>query len=193
MARYHGVTTETVKRLFVDAGAVYLNYDETDERLLGATRGGNTFTIEQDVREIELDGARGPVKGLRRIIEVRAQIVANLLELTADNLKIALAGSTMEDYPDELEKTHDKITRKHTIEDSDYLKNVALVGEISGSQEPVICIVKNALADGNFSVNTADKDEAGLEITFTGHFDPENLDEEPWEIRFPKIGSGGGS
>ena len=37
MARYHGVTTETVKRLFVDAGAVYLNYDETDERLLGAS------------------------------------------------------------------------------------------------------------------------------------------------------------
>ena len=48
MARYHGVTTETVKRLFVDAGAVYVNYDEPDERLLGATRGGNTFTIEQE-------------------------------------------------------------------------------------------------------------------------------------------------
>ena len=190
MARYHGVTTETVKRLFVDAGAVYLNYDELDERLLGATRGGNTFTIEQDVREIEVDGARGPVKGLRRIIEVRAQIVANLLEMTTENLKAALAGATVDENTN---TTHDIITRELTIKDSDYLKNVALVGEISGSQEPVICIVKNALADGNFSVNTADKDEAGIEVTFTGHFDPENLDEEPWEIRFPKMAGGGGS
>lgn len=189
MTKYHGITTETVKRLFVDAGAVYLNYDETDERLLGATRGGNTFTIEQEVREIEIDGARGPVKGLRRVVSVRAQIVANLLEMTTENLKAALAGATVEENG-----THDIITRKLTIKDSDYLKNVALVGEISGSQEPVICIVKNALSDGNFSVNTADKDEAGLEVTFTGHFDPENLDEEPWEIRFPKITtSGGGS
>ena len=188
MTKYHGITTETVKRLFVDAGAVYLNYDETDERLLGATRGGNTFTIEQEVREIEVDGARGPVKGLRRVTSVRAQIVANLLEMTTENLKAALAGATVEENG-----THDIITRKLTIEDSDYLKNVALVGEISGSQEPVICIVKNALSDGNFSVNTADKDEAGLEVTFTGHFDPDKMDEEPWEIRFPKIASGGGS
>ncbi len=187
MTKYHGVTTETVKRLFLDAGAVYLNYGETEERLLGATNDGNTFTIEQDVREIEVDGARGPVKGLRRIIEVRAQIVANLLELTAENLKTALAGSTMEDYPDGEEKTHDKISRKLTIADTDYIGNVALVGEISGSQEPVICIIKNALVDGNFNIDTADKEEAGLEVTFTGHFDPDEMDEEPWEIRFPVI------
>lgn len=190
MTKYHGVTTETVKRLFLDAGAVYLNYGETEERLLGATNDGNTFTIEQDVREIEVDGARGPVKGLRRIIEVRAQIVANLLELTAENLKTALAGSTMEDYPDGEEKTHDKISRKLTIADTDYIGNVALVGEISGSQEPVICIIKNALVDGNFNIDTADKEEAGLEVTFTGHFDPADMDDEPWEIRFPVIGEG---
>src|SRR5690554_6860688 len=103
MARQHGITTETVKRLFLDAGAVYLNYGETEERLLGATNDGNTFTIEQDVREIEVDGARGPVKGLRRIVEVRAQIVANLLELTAENLKTALAGSRSEEHTSELQ------------------------------------------------------------------------------------------
>jgi len=41
-----GVTTNTVKRFFVDAGAVYLNYGvEGEEKLLGATKGGNVFTI----------------------------------------------------------------------------------------------------------------------------------------------------
>ena len=190
MNRYHGITTETAKRLLVDAGAIYINYGETDERLLGATNDGNTFTIEQDIREVEVDGARGPVKGLRRIIEVRAQIVANLLEMTADNLQLALAGSTKADYPDDGTKEYDSITRKTAIGEDAYIDNVALVGEISGSKKPVICMVKNALSDENLSIETVDKDEAGLQITFTGHFDPADLDEEPWEIRFPVMGEG---
>ena len=56
----HGVTKETVKNLFVDAGAIYINFGENDERLLGATREGNNFKIEQEVREMEFDGQRVP-------------------------------------------------------------------------------------------------------------------------------------
>jgi len=186
----HGITTETVKRFLIDAGAVYLNYEEADERLLGATRGGNQFVVEQDVREIEMDGAKGPVKGARRIIEVRAKIVANLLELTAENLQKILAGSTKEDYPSGEGKTHDKITRNTDISDSDYLVNVALVGQVSGSDNNFIGIIKNALATENMELSTEAREEGVLEVTFEGHFDPADLDTEPWEIRFPVIPSG---
>ncbi|MHA1302194.1 MAG: hypothetical protein ACTSPI_00640 [Candidatus Heimdallarchaeaceae archaeon] len=187
MASIHGVTTETVKRFLIDAGAVYLNYDEADERLLGATRGGNSFVIEQDVKEMEMDGAKGPVKGARRIIEVRARITANLLELTADNIQKALAGSAAEDYPSAEGKTHDKITRVRDISDSDYLTNVALVGRISGSDNNFIGIVKNALAVENFELTTEPREEGVIEVTFEAHFDPSDLDSEPWEIYFPVI------
>jgi len=190
MTRYHGISTETVKRFLIDAGAVYVNYGETSERLLGATRGGNQFVVEQDVKEIEMDGAKGPVKGARRIVEVRARIVANLLELTAENLKLALAGSNMADYPTSAGKTHDKITRNRDIVNSDYVTNVALVGNISGADNPFVGIIKNALAVENMELSTEAREEGVLEVTFEGHFDPSNLDAEPWEIRFPVIESG---
>jgi hypothetical protein len=184
----HGITRETVDRFIVDAGAVYVNLGEVDERPIGATRGGNSFTIEQDVRVIEMDGAKGEVKGARRVVEVHVRLTANLLEMTAENFRLALAGTTAAPYPDATAKTHDSLTRSRDIIDADYIKNIALVGKISGSDENIICICKNALADGNLELGTEDKEESTLEIQFTGHFDPEFLDVEPWEIRFPNAG-----
>jgi len=187
--KQHGVTKETVKRFLVDAGAVFVNYGETDERKLGATRGGNSFTVEQEVREMEIDGVKGKVKGARRVISVSAAIVANLIEMTAENFKLALAGLDSTDYPDTAAKTHDSLRRNREIADSDYLKNIALVGNISGTDTPIILMIYNALADGNLELSTEDKNEAGLEVTFSAHFDPADLevgdDTEPYEIRFP--------
>jgi hypothetical protein len=185
LARYHGLTNETYKRFVVDAGAVYKNYGETDEALIGATRDGNTFTIEQEIKEIAVDGQKGPVKGLRRVTRVVARITANFVEFTTDILKLALPGSTVEDYPEE-EPTHDEIKRALQIALSDYCDNIALVGNKSGTDEPIICGIKNALADGNFEVSESDGEEATISIQFTAHFDPEDLDEEPWFIRNPK-------
>jgi hypothetical protein len=181
----HGVTTETVNRFLLDAGAVYFNFDETDEALIGATRGGNQFIIEQDVREIEMDGAHGPVKGARRIIEKRARIVVNLLEVTEDNILAALPGSTSEDYPSAEGKTHNKITRIRDIQDSDYWTNVTICAKKSGSDNDFMGMIKNALADGNFELSLEDKEEGVVEIQFTAHFDPDDLDTEPWEIYDP--------
>ena len=185
MPRQHGITTETVKNLIIDAGAVYVNYGETNERLLGATRDGNSFVVEQEIREMPLDGAKGPVKGARRITSVVPRLTANLIEMSAQALQDALVGSNVADYPDSVGKTHDQITRSLQIDDTDYLTNVALVGEVHGKGEPVICMIKNGLADGNLEISTAENDEAGVSVQFTGHFDPADLDTEPWEIRYP--------
>ena len=57
MARKYGITENTYKKLIVDSGAVYLNYGEAGETLLGATRGGNTFTIETEYRDISSKGS----------------------------------------------------------------------------------------------------------------------------------------
>lgn len=181
-----GLRTETVDYFIVDAGAVYLNYELPTERLLGATRGGNSFAIEQDVREIEMDGAPGPVKGARRIIEVRPRLTTNLLEISRENLLMAIPGATSTPTPDETAATHDTITRNRNIIGTDYIENVALVGTVSGSDEPIIIIVENALQDENFEIGTEDRDESVLEVQFTGHFDPANMAQEPWRILYPR-------
>jgi hypothetical protein len=186
MARYHGITADTYKRFVVDAGAVYLDYGEVAEALLGATRDGSTFTIETEYKDMAVDGAKGPVKGSRRITAVTARLTANFIEFSSDLIQRALPGSSVADYPD-VTPTHDEITRALQIVLTDYATNITLVGEVSGSSEPIVCGVLNALADGNFEIGVTDNEEAGLSIQFTAHFDPEDLDTEPWFIRFPKI------
>jgi len=91
----HGVSTDSPDRLLIDAGAVYFNFIDADSpgTLLGATRGGNTFELARTIRKMEADGAKGPVKGMRRLEEVAATIKANMLELTAENLRRAIAGA----------------------------------------------------------------------------------------------------
>jgi hypothetical protein len=187
----HGITTETTKRFAIDSGAVFLNLGEaTGERLLGATRGGNTFTVEQEIKIIEVDGSKGPLKGARRIIESTAKIKANLLELTTANIMLAIAGATATNWTDETStpatNTHDEIRRVRNLSDIDYIKNIAIVGRVSGTNENIICMVYNALADEGLELAFEDKEEGVLEVTFTAHFDPNDLDTEPWAIRFPK-------
>jgi len=92
-----GVTSDTPGRIVIDAGAVYLDYGLTTQRLLGATRGGNEFTPGRVSRMMEVDGPKGGVKGLKRIIEVNPQITANLIELSVANLIAAIAGANQSD------------------------------------------------------------------------------------------------
>lgn len=89
----HGVSTDSPDRLLIDAGAVYLGFYDADSpgTLLGATRGGNTFELARTIRQMEADGSKGPVKGMRRIEEVVATLKVNMLEMTAENLRIAIA------------------------------------------------------------------------------------------------------
>jgi hypothetical protein len=183
------IRTETVKNLILDAGVVYVNYGLADERILGATQGGNTFVVEREIKEIEVDGAKGKVKGLRRIITENAMLTTNLREMSASNIKLALAGSTSTDVmaADGVTKTHDSIKSSGDISDADYLDNVALVAKVSGSNENVIIIVENALSDGGLTLNLEDKEENTTEVQFSAHYDPANLADVPYEVRYPVV------
>jgi hypothetical protein len=186
MNRQHGITANTYKRLVIDSGAVYKNYGVAGGNiLLGATRGGNTFTIESEYREMEVDGAKGPLKGMRRITKVTATLVANFIEISSNIIQMALPGSigTTTASP----ASWDIIKRSLEIALTDYVTNIAIIGEVNGQSKPSVLILKNALADGNFEIGFEDNNESVLPVTFKGHFSLSDLDTEPWEIRFPKI------
>jgi len=92
-----GISSKTPERIVIDAGAVYLNYGLATQRLLGATRGGNEFNLNRVTKNIEADGLKGAVKGMKRVTEVNPQITANLLELSVENLIAAIAGADQSD------------------------------------------------------------------------------------------------
>jgi hypothetical protein len=176
-----GFTADTPNRLLINEGVVYLNYGETSERMLGATRGGTEFTIEQEVHTPEIDGVKGPLKGSRRIVESTARLSAELLEFTQENFMLAVVGA---DSTPDLEGNYNVIRRDRELSDADYHINVAVVGELADGKE-VVVVLHNALNDEGVTVGQEDRDEATLPVTFTAHFDPANMEVEPWEVRFP--------
>ena len=182
-----GITTTTVESFTIDAGALYKNLFLPGEELLGATSGGNSFVIEQEIRSVELDGARGDLRGARRVTESRPRLTTNLIEITSETLMMALAGSDATDFLDDEDApvTHDSISRSRAILDTDYITNIGIVGETSGGQD-IILIIENALSDGGFELALEDKSEGILEVQFTGHYDPDNVTREPWRIIYPK-------
>jgi len=192
MGRWHGISGETYKRIIIDSGAVYKNFvsQASPGTLLAATRGGSTFTIEQEIKDMAVDGAKGPVKGSRRITKVNVKLVCNFISHDADLWQMALPGS---EYSADFATTispvddyHVEFRRSMEIALSDYITNVVIIGQIQGSDQAVICGLKNALADGNFEMAFTDNEESGLSVQFTGHFDPDALDEEPWILWYPE-------
>ena len=168
-----GVTCNTETRLIKGPGVVYANYsaDYGTGTLLGATRGGNDFNPGITLRDVEVDGVLGKVKGLVRKERVEPTLTVRLLEVTSDNLVMALAGAVSDGS---------SITGA-PISDESYIDNITLVAENNDGQE-IAYMVKNALATTINAIAHPDNGEAVLEVTFTGHFDCSALDEEPWEI-----------
>lgn len=184
----HGITTETHKHMILDAGILIANYGlgaSAGERKLGATQGGNTFTVERDIRVIEPDGNKGKTENLRRVVTENARLAVNLFEMTAENFALAIAGSIVTEVPKAGEvEAHTQI-QSGDILTASYVDNVALLTTISGSTQPLVFIVENVLSDENFEIGNEDKAEAVLPVTFSAHWDMTDENRVPWAIRFP--------
>lgn len=176
----HGVSSDTPDRILIDAGAVYTGWTSVASpgTLLGATKGGNVFEINRTIRRMDPDGAKGPVKGFRRIEEVVATLTVNLMEVTEANLLKALAGSS----------ASANVITGGEIDDADYISKVAIVGTVTGfdgTSAPIVLELSNVLVDGPLSIPMNPKDEAVVTLVFTAHYSDSDLDTEPWSITYP--------
>lgn len=189
---YSGYTEKTAKNLLLDAGAFFVNFDIeedtfdtaiTEGKLLGATRGGGSFTAIPELRAIEIDGIRGKAKGLQVIDEWEIKMTSNVLEVTKEGLARALTASEIDT---EINETYDVISAKNYIELTDYMDNITYVGKISGSDEPLIIQIYNAMNTTGLTLETEDKSESVIEMEFEGHYDETNIDSPPFKVFYPK-------
>jgi len=199
MARKTGVTKDTLHHIILDAGVVYLNWGSSDPlnppMKLGATRGGSTYHVESERRDMPLDGITGIARGGARFLGVTVELTTNLVEITKEILTRAIPGATIdtgtvavnelgEVIPTE---NHYTISRRleQTIPDITY-NDIAIVAEVSNTKAPIICGLKSGIAGGGLELSFADGDESVLAVTFTGTIDPLDPDEEPWFIIYPE-------
>jgi hypothetical protein len=185
-----GYSSATPSRLVLDAGAFYKNmtFDALTGlftgTLVGATSGGNEFVFKQTLRQVEMDGIKGPTKGLEIIEKEEAELNVNLKELTAANIALSIAGSSV----DVTDTNYDIITSKGKIALTDYITSVAYVGRQSGTSKPVVIILKNALSMEGLNYKTEDNKEVIIPIKFAAHADEADVQAGtlPVQIYWPK-------
>lgn len=185
-----GYTQKTKENLLTGAGAYFKNFTvgtDTYEsakaagKIIGATQGGGGFKATASVRQIEVDGAPTRTVGLETIDEWETTMNMNLIETTPETLQLALGAAKIEESDD-----HYIISGKSEIEAEDYIENITYVGTISGTNEPVIIQVFNALSTDGLDLQTSAKSEAVLGVTVYGHYDDEDLETPPYKIYYPK-------
>lgn len=187
-----GFTNKTKEHLLTGAGAYFKNFivgvdtyesAKSAGKLIGATQGGGEFKATPEIRQIEVDGVAGKAKGLEVIDSWETSLVMNLLETTEESLKLSLG---IAEIDSDSNGTYHIVKGNNEITDEHYIDNITYVGTITGSNEPVIIQVYNALSSDGLDLKTEDKKEAVLAVTVYGHYTEEDLDTPPFKIYYPK-------
>lgn len=176
MLKTHGISTETVKNLLLNAAVIYKNLKYTKENsgwegtVLGATSGGVKFHYEIKWLDVDVDGATVAVKGVskQKIGEI-AWVEGNLTEIneTIFTDVLHMVKTTSED-------THyQKYISKDNVGDSDYLENIGLVGTLSDGRQ-VIIIVPNAICTEALELDTKNAAQTTYAVKFEATADPKN-------------------
>lgn len=176
---YHGLRAITPESLILDVGLVYFGIDESKLALnvedtvdqaianavsLGATRGNSSYSSGKEVHEVEVNGARFPLKGMKRIDAYAPTLTVTFLEHTEANLRRCIANYLTTSHSKFVEHEHDV-----EIADSDYINNVALLTKISGKETPILLVLRNVMAVNEWGLELEDKNEAATEIQLLAH------------------------
>ena len=169
------LSTDDIKKIQIDEGIVVVNYEEEDEKVLGPTRGGATFTATPSIRDIEFDGRKGKSKNLQVKDGEDVELKINTLCCSLDNLKLAIPGAKIEEK---------KITpgKFGVISSDSYLKNVAVITKMLDDTFTIIKM-SNPMHEGAFEYKGVSKSENEHNLDFLGHYDPTDATEENiWDI-----------
>lgn len=149
---------------------------------IGLTRGGSSFVVEREVRQVEADGDRGPVKG-RQVIDTEiAKLTVNALELfTAAEMTKYYPGMSV--TPDDVTTpTTSVLTSTLEIAEGDY-NDVKWEGKTKDGKKVTI-LVKNAINLDNLEWTLEDKNEATASLGFTASYDETDRNLAPWNVSF---------
>lgn len=150
--------------------------------LIGATSGGNKLKIENEIMDVDLDGANVKVEGLAVKTGETATLETNIAELTPDVLKMLLLG---EINTNSGITGYSEIRSKTKIEAGDYVTGLGYIGKtIDGT--PIVVIFDKALCTSGLELDGKKKDAGVAKATFecyaplTG-----DLEKLPYHIYYP--------
>lgn len=183
-----GASKNTPKNILFGAGTIHKNLKYAGDTwnfadsIIGATSGGSKISIVPEVTKIEIDGALVAAKGLSVKTGETATMEINFAELSPEIIKAATIGKD----GTSADNTFDLIESKESIEEGDYLENIAFVGETLDHRK-IIVIMDNALCTSGFEQEGKNKEGSVGTYTFECHAALDgDLDKLPWHIYYPK-------
>lgn len=141
------------------------------------TRGGGSFKVKPEFRQIEADGDFGPVKGRIRKIKSVATLEINLLELVPTDMDLFHAATSVSSVA-----ASDTITGAPDIVDADY-NTVVWTGVTKDGREVTITLT-NAINLEGIDWACKDKDEVIDKLVFTSCYTEADRTTEPWNVVF---------
>lgn len=181
-----GLTERTITSLQLNAGVLVKSYNKgvtiDEEDIIGATRGGGSFSAVPTIHQVAVDGAPTYVKGLERIDDwVVTLNFGSFLEFTEDSLALALGVGVTKSTNDASDTL---LTVGHTVNAGDY-QDIYWIGDLSNGKNVVIHL-KNCLNLAGLTITASDRGEGTYPLTFTAHYEPTKLEEVPFEIVIEK-------
>lgn len=167
---------EQIENIQIDYGIVFVNYGEVDEKQLAPTRGGGTFTVTKNIRDIEFDGRKGKTKGAQVADEINAMLSVSLLNTSMENLALAMPWATYSDG-----KLSAKSSNLGVIQDSAYLSNITMFAKVVGGGYKKITLYE-AMTENDFSLAAAPKAEGVVTLEVHAHWDAEDDTADLYDI-----------
>lgn len=173
--------------IILSDGVFSIGASSTAATAIALTRGGGSFTVEREFRQIEADGDYGPVKNRIRLIKEVAKLNMKALEIVPANMEdyypaasaAATSGSTTSTF------TTRSLTTNITTEDYQYAQWVGY--NKAGRQ--VLIALDNAINLENLNWNLVDKEEIVNELTYTATYIETARTTVPWKVYYTTTSS----
>lgn len=181
----NGVREGTTDNFVIGPGVLYKDFKTIKElgEMVGATTGGTKVGYDREYYDADIDGVLGKMKRGKWLLKDEPHIELTLVEFTKENLQLALPGMIVDDTT---ETDYDVMKPTNEIPDSSY-HDIALIGMVSGSNLPIIFVIRNALVVSSIEVDLKDgKGTVGLKCKFIGHYSESAPTTPPYEIYLPK-------
>lgn len=191
----HGITETTPSNIPFGAGTWFkgLKYTEGSGwggTVLGATSGGSSIKITNEVKDLEIDGVMVPVKGLALMAGGGGEAEVNFAELTPDILKHTMLAETLDENSEHYVEGFDCFQTKDYIADGDYIENLGFVGWTADKSKQIIAIMDFALCKGGLQLDPKNKENSIVKGTFTAYGDMKSdLNKVPVRIYYTKDGT----
>jgi hypothetical protein len=153
-----------------------LQYDSVE---LGASEDPAKLVITVTRYEPDFQGAVGPIKGLTRIVKIKAELTTKLNELALTKLQAALQNTSLASVAGTPGMT--KLTQSiGVVLTADHHDVVMKATGPDG--QPATVTITDALQTGPITCTFGTTETAGTPVTFTGYGDPANPTLAPYSI-----------